>query len=169
MESVCQCENTSLSIKWCSCSAWINITSALSAGRKYCHGVILKAVRMPSGAIRMPSWISRPVGYTAVRMVSEATKSCRMPTWAMVMLSGRRREAVTLYIAVMMSTLKDALLQQNVCSLCSDLHIGWRHLHGFWRLLTAFSMSITAVRRGWMDHAKAKKWSTASKHPHLQT
>jgi len=42
------------------------------------------------------------------------------------MPTGRRYEAVTLYVAVMMSMLKDALLQQiyvHVAYKCSDLYI----------------------------------------------
>ena len=57
-------------------------------------------------------------------MVSEAIKSRRMPSGAVVILLGCHYEAVTLYIAVMMSMLKDALLQLiSVAYKCSDLYI----------------------------------------------
>jgi len=55
-------------------------------------------------------------------MVSEAIKSRRMPSGAVVILLGCHYEAVTLYIAVMMSMLKDALLQLiSVAYKCSRL------------------------------------------------
>jgi len=59
-------------------------------------------------------------------MVSEAVKSRRMPSEAVVMPPGCRHEAVTLYIAIMMSLLKGTLLQQiPVAYKCSDsLYIG---------------------------------------------
>jgi len=60
------------------------------------------------------------------------------------MPSGRHYEVVTLYIAVMMSMLKDALLQQiYVTYKCSDLYTQADGvLTALPRSLTAFSMTV---------------------------
>ena len=56
-------------------------------------------------------------------MVFEAIKSHRMLPGAVVMPTGCRYKAVTLYIAIMMSMLKDALLQQiSVAYKCSLIY-----------------------------------------------
>jgi len=79
---ICQCKCKPKSSSWSS-AAFMN---AISLGHTKSH-------EEPSGTIRMPTWISRLVGYTAIRMVSEAIRSRRMPSRAMVMPS-RRHDAV---------------------------------------------------------------------------